>query len=125
MPLNLEPLLFDLRVARIEQAIRLRHPRLPMEVAFVTYYQDPEPVTLDDGAERLVPAQAVFSLVVRNPRHPEFDKMVTGRVPYASWRQEDRDARHDSEVRLDPAYAIFERLVPDMVRWYENTLALV
>jgi len=125
MPSNLEPLLPDLRVARIEHALRLRNPGLPLEAVFATYYQDPQTVELDDGAEKVVPAQAVFNIIIRNPRHPQFDKFFTGRVPMTSWERDDRLFRHSTDVVADPAYHIFSRLVPDAVSWYTNTVELI
>lgn len=124
MPQNLEPLLPDERVARIERVIRLQHPRLPMEATFVTYYQEPTTRVTEDGIEVPVEAQAVFGFIMRNPRHPEFDKMILGRAAWSQWHPVNRGYRHSSEVAADPAYHQFVKMVPDAVRWWENMKAL-
>ena len=65
----MDPLLPDSRVARIEQALRLRYPALPFEVAFVTYHQPREVTVTQDGLEIPVEAQAVMLMSLPNPRH--------------------------------------------------------
>ena len=124
MSQDLEPLLPDERVARIERVIRLRHPRLPEEAKLVTYYQEPTTTVTADGIEIPVEAQAVFGFVMRNPRHPEFDKMILGRRPWSSWTALEQEAKHSSEIMADPAFRDFLEMVPQAVTWWENTKAL-
>jgi len=122
--LNLEPLLPDLRVARIEQVIRLKYPALPPEVAFLTYYQPEDTTVTRDGLEVPIEAKAVMALVVQHPRHPTFTKVITGAIPFRQWQTINRDTRHSTEVRSDPAYQAFERIVPTFLDWYANITAI-
>jgi hypothetical protein len=125
MPSNLEPLLPDARVARIERAVRLRYPLLPPEATFVTYYQEPTTRVTDDGLELPVEAQAVFGILIPNPRHPQFEKMILGRAPMSIWERDEREYRHSTEIAADQAYHSFLLMAPQAVEWYQNTLALI
>jgi hypothetical protein len=120
----LEPLLPDERLLRIARTIRLRFPSLPDATTLFTYYQEEEWVKADDGIERPVPPQAVFVIKVPNPRHPGFDKLVMGRRPITSWQALEQERGHSSEIVADPAFRDFAAMVPEAVRWFENTRAL-
>ena len=123
MPQNLEPFLSDLRLAKIENAIRIRCSGLPLDARYVACYQEPEKVYREDR-EFIVPAQAAFHIILNNPRHPEFDKWFSGRAPWTSWLRDDEAYRHSTEVLQDPAYHAFMRLAPTAVTWYTNTVEL-
>jgi hypothetical protein len=120
LPSNLEPLLPDLRVTRIEHAIRARYPGLPYNATFSTYYQDE--IERDDG--RKVPPHAAFLLMIPNPRHPQFDKTFTKRVDFKMWRQADYDVRHDTIVARDPAFPLFAEMAREAMVWYTNVSEL-
>lgn len=122
--LNLEPLLSDSRVTRIESALRLKYPKLPEQVALLTYYQPPDTTVTEDGLELPVEAQAVMALILQHPRHPEFTKLFSGRIPFRQWETIDRDQRHSSDVRSDPAYQAYERMLPAFFDWYANIRSL-
>jgi len=119
-----DPLLPDSRVARIENALRLRYPTLPGQVAFATYHQPREVTVTQDGLEVPVEAQAVMLLLMPNPRHPTFIKQFAGRIPMSQWQPWERDNRHSSDLRSDLAYRAFATMVPQLLEWHANTLAL-
>ena len=134
-PSDLEPLLSEARLAKIERQLRIEFPRLP-ENAVLWAYLQPAQMIEYQGAPVQIGEIACFSVFVPHPKHPErpgYGYCPIGRMIYKSrqageqgWRELERDNRHSSEIESDPAYLAFKLGPIKMaVDWYENVKDLI
>lgn len=134
-PNDLEPLLSEARLAKIEQRLRQEFPKLPENATFLAHLQPAQMIDYQ-GAPVQIAEIACFSIFVPHPKHPErpgFGYLPTGRMIYKArnsseqgWRELERDHRHSSEIETDPAYLAF-KLGPMKlaVDWYESVKDLI
>lgn len=119
-----EPLLTDGRLEKIERQIRQEFPRLQEQSNFVSWVQEPFWTNIG-GIDIQVPRTAVLAILVTNPRHPDSIRIFqTGEI-LERWRQRNWSTRHDSNVKVDPAYHALKRLVPEIIDWTENLKAML
>jgi hypothetical protein len=134
-PNDLEPLISESRLAKIEQRLRKEFPQLPENAAFLAYLQPAQEIEYQ-GAPVQIGEIAMFSIFVPHPKHPErpgFGYMPVGRMIYKSrqsgekgWRELEQDHRHSTDIESDPAYLAF-KLGPIKlaVDWYESVKDLI
>ena len=116
-------MLKDSRLERIEAQIRRDFPSLPEYCTFVSYIQ--EPTWARVGAiDVQIPMTAVLAIIVTNYRHRDSVRIFqTGEV-LSRWQQREHLTRHDSDIRVDPAYRALKAMVPEILEWDANLRAM-
>lgn len=132
---DLEPLISESRLERIEQRLRQEFPQLPENATFVTARQPAQMIEFQ-GAPVQIGDIACFAIFVPHPKHPErpgFGYFPIARMIFKSrhagekgWRELEQDNRHSTEIETDPAYLAFKlgplKLAVD---WYESVKDLI
>lgn len=135
---DLEPLIPEERLARIEHRLRQENPGLPENAEFVAYHQPSQ--WIEYGPEQ-IPTQiaelACFSIFVPHPKHPDrkgFGYLPTGRMFYKApahikekdWVTLEWEHRHSSEIESDPAYLAFKfGPLKEALAWYDSVKDLI
>lgn len=102
-----EPLIDDARLGRIEARLRRDFPALGQDAQLVTFIQPATFTTAESGLEVPIEPVAVLSILEPNPRHPTHYEMTSASAWFKTFRDEERDARHSTEIETDPAYRIY------------------
>lgn len=134
-PSDLEPLLSESRLAKVEQRIRSEFPKLPENAVFWAYLQPAQTIEYA-GAPVDIAEIACFAVFIPHPKYPErpgFGYCPIGRMIYKArdprekgWREVEHDNRHSNDIETDPAYLAFKLgPVQPAIDWYESVKDLI
>jgi hypothetical protein len=109
-----EHLVGDVRLARVEERLRLEFVGLPHDAQFLTYVQDKR-----ETKNGILEPQAVFMVMSPNPRYPQFTVMTTGTAALEDWDESEREHRRYVGVP-DPLRTLYRPVVREHVTTIQN-----
>lgn len=117
-----EQLLPDQRLERAIAVLGLEFPIVSDNVTLVTFIQ-PEREVTQEGVDYLLPEQAVFAAISKNPRHPAYDVMTTAVAALRDFRI--ADAEFFQQVGKDPVLGIFRKVIKQHTETLKNLRELI
>jgi hypothetical protein len=109
-----EHVVSDIRLARLEERMRLAWWRLPADARFLTYIQDGY-----EDERGLHAPKAVFMVMSPDPKHPGMRTMTSGTALLSDWESAEREFSHFAG-KEDPLTTVFRPIVREHVKVIQN-----